>query len=410
MKIEISDDVYNQHYLKYLEDDRRFQIYKGGASAGKSYFIAQKVLWYLMSRDRFNWMVVRHTGADNHDSTFAQIVQVINIYRIHEAFKINESKGQEEITFLGNGNMIIFKGLDNVEKRKGVTFKNGPLQGIWVEESTDTTEHNINQLNIRLRGLSEWPKILILSFNPIDEMHWIKKRFFDLPMPEADGFICETTYLDNDFLNQEDAKTLESYKEKDPYYYDVYCLGKWGQISGHRILRNIVVSAFKTDSSRRVFRGLDFGYHDPNAAIECYVADNKLYISKEWVRNGLDPNEMLAAMPPWLKGDVVTCDSARPEIIRLMKTNGYLPQGAKKRISGNRQRYKFAMSQFLIHFDAIVIHPECETACREFRAWKWDETKEGHPLMIPADGDDHTVDATIYALERVAESYYRKRG
>ena len=42
--------------------------------------------------------------------------------------------------------------------------------------------------------------------------------------------IHESTYLDNPFLPQEDRDTLEAYKDSNPYYYTVYCLGMWGVI------------------------------------------------------------------------------------------------------------------------------------------------------------------------------------
>ena len=40
-----------------------------------------------------------------------------------------------------------------------------------------------------------------------------------------------TTYKDNRFLPEEDRLTLEAFRETDPYYYQVYCLGQWGVLS-----------------------------------------------------------------------------------------------------------------------------------------------------------------------------------
>ena len=37
-----------------------------------------------------------------------------------------------------------------------------------------------------------------------------------------------STYKDNKFLDDDYKELLESYKDTDPYYYDVYCLGNWG--------------------------------------------------------------------------------------------------------------------------------------------------------------------------------------
>ena len=37
-------------------------------------------------------------------------------------------------------------------------------------------------------------------------------------------------YKDNEWLDDDYRKTLEGYRETDPYYYQVYCLGQWGVI------------------------------------------------------------------------------------------------------------------------------------------------------------------------------------
>jgi phage terminase large subunit len=126
-----------------------------------------------------------------------------------------------------NGNEVIFKGLDDVEKVKSTTFKSGELTHIWVEEATECSEADINQLKVRLRG-GKSKKQMVLSFNPINITHWIKRHFVDGEVAKAT--VCFSTYKDNKFLTEEDREALEAFKNIDPYYYEVYCLGHWGVI------------------------------------------------------------------------------------------------------------------------------------------------------------------------------------
>lgn len=121
------------------------------------------------------------------------------------------------------GNEVAFIGLDDVEKVKSITFENGELTTIWVEEATETQEADINQLKVRLRGGTS-KKQMVLSFNPINIQHWIKKHFIDSGL----ATVCFSTYKDNKFLTEDDRKALEDLKRIDEYTYDVYCLGKWG--------------------------------------------------------------------------------------------------------------------------------------------------------------------------------------
>lgn len=140
-------------------------------------------------------------------------------------FKVNES--DLRITCKLTGNSVIFKGLDDTEKLKSITFAKGELTEVWMEEASEPgiNEQDLNQLNIRLRGKGG-KKQIVLSFNPIDVNHWLKKRFFDKDQP--DTAILHTTYKDNRFMTDEDKHVLEAFKDTDPYYYDVYCLGMWG--------------------------------------------------------------------------------------------------------------------------------------------------------------------------------------
>ena len=221
VNIKISKKVFNDVYFPYLENDDRYLIFYGGGSSGKSYFIAQRWIYKLIHPSRCNLLVVRQTGDTNRRSTFPLLKQVISNWNLSKHFKINES--DMRIKCLLTGNEVAFAGLDDVEKIKSITFENGELTHIWVEEATETQEADINQLKVRLRG-GKSKKQIVLSFNPINIQHWIKKHFIDSKL----ATVCFSTYKDNKFLTDDDRKALEDLKYTDEYTYEVYCLGKWG--------------------------------------------------------------------------------------------------------------------------------------------------------------------------------------
>lgn len=221
VNIKISKKVFNDVYLPYLENQDRYLVFYGGGSSGKSYFIAQRFIYKLIHPVRCNLLVVRQTGDTNRRSTFPLLKQVISHWNLSQHFKINES--DMRIKCLLTGNEVAFAGLDDVEKIKSITFENGELTDIWVEEATETQEADINQLKVRLRG-GKSKKQIVLSFNPINIQHWIKKHFIDSKL----ATVCFSTYKDNKFLTDDDRKALEDLKYIDEYTYEVYCLGKWG--------------------------------------------------------------------------------------------------------------------------------------------------------------------------------------
>lgn len=221
VNIRISKKVFNDVYLPYLENEDRYLVFYGGGSSGKSYFIGERYIYKQLKPKRCNLLIVRQTADTNRRSTFPLMKQIIRNWNLSEHFKINES--DMRIKCLLTGNEIAFAGLDDVEKIKSITFENGELTDIWVEEATECQEADINQLKVRLRG-GKSKKQMVLSFNPINIQHWIKRHFIDSGL----ATVCFSTYKDNKFLTDDDRKALEDLKYTDEYTYEVYCLGKWG--------------------------------------------------------------------------------------------------------------------------------------------------------------------------------------
>lgn len=224
LNIRISPSEFNRSFLSIFDQtDKRYIVLYGGAGSSKSYSTAQALIFFILKEPLFNLLVVRNTGRSNRDSTFALLKQIIIRWNLYRYFKINTS--DMRITCLANGNEIIFTGCDDVEKLKSVTFSRGELTDIWCEEASEISEADFNQLDIRLRG-SETKKHIWLTFNPIDVNHWLKRRFIDDPAENV--YVHHSTYRDNEHLDEDYIRLLESYKESDPYYYNVYCLGQWG--------------------------------------------------------------------------------------------------------------------------------------------------------------------------------------
>ena len=276
--IKISRKVFNEVYLPYLENDDRYLVFYGGGSSGKSYFIGERYVFKQVKPVKCNLLIVRQTADTNRKSTFPLMKQVINNWGLRDQFQINESDMRMKCKLTGNE--IAFAGLDDVEKIKSITFENGELTDIWVEEATECLEADINQLKVRLRG-GKSKKQMVLSFNPINIQHWIKKHFIDSGL----ATVCFSTYKDNKFLTDDDRKALEDLKYTDEYTYEVYCLGKWG-IVGKTVFDARAIQARLDEIPKPIKKGF-FRYdydglkitniqwvNDKNGYIEIYHVPN----------------------------------------------------------------------------------------------------------------------------------------
>ena len=400
MKININKKVFNKIYLeKGLNNKNRVQIYFGGASSGKSYFLAQRtVLDVLNGR---NYLVVRQIASTIKKSIFNEIVKAINYFKLKDFFVINKS--DLTITCICNNRQVLFAGLDDSEKIKSTTPIEGVITDILIEEATQIDLFSYKQLTKRLRGKSIHKKRIALAFNPVMKEHWIYKEFFSIwrddkqYVEKDDVSILKTTYKDNKFLTVEDKKALEN--ETDKYYFDVYTLGNWG-VLGALIFNNWKVREFDYSIFDNIRNGIDWGFGaDPFAYTRLHI-DNKhkkIYIFDElYLHETADEHSSKLVLEKLNnKNELIVADSSEPKTISRWKNDFRINiQGAIKGAGSVETGIKF-----LKGFE-IIIHPNCNNTRMEFAKYRWKENKDGTILPIPIDRDNHIIDAIRYATEK----------
>lgn len=399
MRIKPLPELYNDKYYMRLWDNTRLQIYFGGASSGKSFFIAQRIA--LDTLNGRNTLVLRKVARTLRGSCWNEVIKAITALprTLRDCF--NVSKSEMLITATNNGAQILFAGLDDVEKIKSITPANGVLTDIWIEEATETSYDDFKQLEKRLRGESRHPKRISLSFNPVYKEHWIYGQFFkgwDEGKTEykADGLsILKATYKDNRFLTPDDIYALEN--EQDEYYRNVYTLGNWG-VLGDVIFRNWKVEDLSKlkKSADRLYYGLDFGFSsDPSALVKVHY-DRKckrLYVLEEMCERGLT-NDLLAKRVQAIAGrDYVTCDSAEPKSIAELRNYGVNALATKK----GKDSVLHGIQWLQQH--EIIVDCSCISLRQELTTYQWKRDKDGNSLAMPEDRNNHLIDALRYALE-----------
>lgn len=264
------------YLMRFLQDlTIRFIILFGGSSSGKSYSVAQIILIFTLWEGS-NTLVMRKVGASIRDSIYQDFKTAADQLGITNLFRFSD--GVKTITCLSNGARIVFKGLDDSEKIKGLSS----FKRVVLDEESEFEEEDYKQIRKRLRGMEG--QQIITTFNPIKETHWIKTQIFDkekwhdipktveiagreLPpqltdvksirMNEpksilnprtkeieehpSDTVVIQTTYLNNfwvvgspdgtyGFYDEQCVADFERDRLNDPDYYNVYALGEWGVI------------------------------------------------------------------------------------------------------------------------------------------------------------------------------------
>lgn len=256
-------DENNESFLPLFWDAHRYLVLKGGGGSGKSIFAGRKVLERIVGERDHRILVCRKVAKTLKESCYAQLKRQIAEHYGAYSFKFNETNMAIECE--NTGSRILFAGLDDVEKLKSIYR----VTSVWIEEASELLESDFNQLDIRLRGETASYKQIILTFNPISATHWLKKRFFDRRDDRAR--IHESTYRDNKFLDEEQKRTLESFRDTDPYYYSVYCLGEWG-VYGKTVFDAAKVAHRLSEVGEPIFYGYFTGRRMVRDAADGYIA------------------------------------------------------------------------------------------------------------------------------------------
>ena len=217
--------VTNSVYYPLYSNQSRYLVLMGGGSSGKSVFTAQKMIYRCLTETGHRFLALRKVKNTIRESVFTELKKVIHSWGMQRLFVIPAGVSGDLYIRCVNGNEILFAGLDDVEKLKSIVG----ITSMWIEEASELTPEDFRQLDIRMRGQTANYKQIIITFNPISITHWLKDEFFGSE-PKEDCTTLRTTYKDNRFLDDAAIKVLEGFRQTDPYYYMVYCLGEWGII------------------------------------------------------------------------------------------------------------------------------------------------------------------------------------
>lgn len=390
-------DIVGRGYGTYWNYKGRYRVCKGSRASKKSTTTAMNLIYRIMEYPESNALVVRKTYRTLLDSCFAQLKWAVNRLGVKEYFDFKLSP--LEIIYKPTGQKILFRGLDDPLKVTSVTVDVGSLCFLWIEEAYEImSESDFDMLDESIRG--EVPKghfkQITLTFNPWNERHWIKRRFFD--KADKDVLAITTNYTCNEWLDRSDLNVFERMKENNPRRYQVAGLGNWGIVDG-LIYENFEERQFTLEDVKdyKTVVGLDFGYTNDPTAFFIGFLDKKnsiLYVWDEMYSKGLSNKKIYENIKNMgYSKEKITGDSAEPKSIDELKGYGLRIKGAKKGKDSILNGIQWIQDL------KIIIHPRCNNFLTEISNYQWDKDKFGKALNRPIDDFNHLLDAMRYALE-----------
>lgn len=393
--------IVGKGYKDFWNYKGRYRVVKGSRSSKKStttalYFI-YKIMEYASKGLLPNLLVVRKTYRTLQDSCFKQLQWAIHQLKVDDFWQIKQSP--LEMTYIPTGQKIYFRGLDDPLKVTSITVSVGQLCWCWIEEAYEITlESDFDMLDEAIRGTTDNGlfKQITLTFNPWNEHHWLKSRFFD--KEDSEVLAITTNYLCNEWLDESDLKLFERMKENNPRRYQVAGLGNWGIVDG-LVYENWIEKKFELSEIRncKTFCGLDFGYtNDPSAFVIGFIdkTNKNIYVYDEFYKTGLSNREIKQQIESMgYSKERITADSAEPKSIDELRYLGLHIKGAKKGKDSILNGIQFIQDY------QLIIHPRCVNFITEISNYSWDEDKFGKKLNRPIDDFNHLMDALRYGIE-----------
>lgn len=368
-----------------LKVESRYLLSYGGSGSSKSYSATQKIIFRILTEKNHRILLLRKTASSLKKSVYQLLQDVISDWGINDLFMINKT----DMSFLckANGNQIVLSGLDDVEKLKSIAG----ISVIWVEEATEITSDDFDQLNLRLRGHTKSYKQIILTFNPVSSQSWIKKRFFDSNIKNAT--IVHSTFEDNPFLDDEYKDILYSLAGQNQSYYDIYALGKWRDRKGLIFPDYKLVDELPKEYDFETF-GIDFGYNHPQTLVQTRTVGNNVYFKELFYESETLVDDLIDCMNEnnISKSAKIYADSANPDKIVMIQNAGYKKcVGAKKDVLAG---IDFMKSK------KIYITKDSANLIKEIESYSWKLNKNGEAMEQPVKFLDDILDGCRYSIFR----------
>lgn len=390
---DVAHDVFHHGHTHY--------DFSGGRGSLKSSTVSVLVPLLLINNPGTHALVLRKVANTIRDSVYAQYIWAIGELGMAAYWEAKVSP--MELIYKPTGQKIMFRGADDPMKIKSIKVPFGYIAVTHFEEKDQFAGRAEirNILQSTMRGGSVFWNFE--SYNPpISRDNWANK---DSMEERADRLCHKSTYLQAppEWLGQQFIDEAEHLKATDERAYQHEYLGIPVGTGGN-VFENLELREITDEEIERfdqIYQGVDWGwYPDPFAFIRLHYdrARETIYFIDEIYKNKLTNEESGGIIKRRGYGDAyIACDSAEPKSTADYRSLG-LP--AKEAIKGPGS-VDYGM-KWLQRRKIVIDRRRTPNAYEEFVNYEYERNKDGDIISGYPDANNHLIDATRYALERIS--------
>ena len=390
---DVARDVFQHGHTHY--------DFSGGRGSLKSSTVSVLVPLLLINNPGTHALVLRKVANTIRDSVYAQYIWAIGELGMAAHWEAKVSP--MELIYKPTGQKIMFRGADDPMKIKSIKVPFGYIAVTHFEEKDQFAGRAEIRtiLQSTMRGGSKYWNFE--SYNPpISRDNWANKDSLE---ERADRLCHKSTYLQapTEWLGAQFLAEAEHLKATDEKAYQHEYLGipvgTGGNVFENLKLREI------TDEEMphfdHIYQGVDYGWFpDPFAFIRLHYDRTRetIYLMDEIYQNKLT-NEASGniIIQRGYQDAYITCDSAEPKSIADYRAMG-LPAKAAVKGPGS---VDYGM-KWLQRRKIVIDRRRTPNAYNEFVNYEYDRNKDGEIISGYPDENNHLIDATRYAVERIS--------
>lgn len=411
-------DIFTHQHVHY--------VFPGGRGSTKSSFVGGIAIPLLiMQNPKVHAICFRKIANTIQTSIFPQVVWGIYQLGLESLFHIPKTYSTP-ITYLPTGQQILFMGLDDPMKVKSIKLPFGYIGITWFEELDQYAGENelrtVTQSTMR-GGELFWD---FRTFNPpISKNNWANEYTELCEIKRQDTtLVVRNTYLDvpRNWLGEQFIEEAEELKEINPMAYEHEYMGIATGTGGDVFQNvadmdmeqlvaitdgygNVIKEVPMWQNFDQIYNGIDWGFaRDPFRFVRMHFdkARLDLYIFDEYTAYKTRNEDVFRDLYTDLKKvsveELVIADSAEPKSVADFKAFGAWIREADK--GPDSVRYGIKWLQGLRHI--YIDKRRCPETYKEFVQYEFEQDRDGNFISAYPDENNHSIDATRYALQKYA--------
>lgn len=371
--------IYTTAIDKIRNLSKRKKVIQGGTSAGKTFGILPILIDRAIKEPNLEISIVSESVPHLRRGCLKDFLKIMELTHRFKTEDFNKTHLKYKFN---NGSYIEFFSVDDESKLRGAR-----RNILYINEANNVSYEAYLQLSIRTN------MDIYIDYNPTHRF-WAHNEI----LKEDDSELLILTYKDNEALDKEIVKQLETNRDKGKtsnYWFNwwkVYGCGEIGTLEGVIFDSWNEIDKIPSDA-KLICYGMDFGFtNDPSTLVGLYKLNDEIILDEVFYRKGLLNSDISNIMKSEGIVGEVFADSSEPKSIMELKRYGH----NVKPVTKGRDSILFGIN--LLQEYKINVTKRSVNLKDELTKYNWKKDKEGNTLNVPIDSHNHLIDASRYAV------------